>query len=135
MSTARLAVRDALAAWVASTASLVAHTNLDYAIESENLPCAAVQSGSDAPRELAGGTLSGAQWGMEANFDVVILVANSADPEAAADVFEALLMASLKTDATIGGSALLVTYKGGEWAFDLGDCTARRLMFEAIFVS
>lgn len=132
MSTRRLQVRDALATLVATSTGLTVHKNLDFAIEDQLLPVGVVMSGNDAiDDELSDFD----QDGITARFGVHILVARSTDPEAAADVFEALLQTALGADPTLGGVASLVRYRGGEWDFDLGDCAVRRLVFETTFMN
>ncbi len=125
MSTARLAVRDALVAWVTAQTGLDVARNLDFALDEGRLPCAAVRSGDDDPPD--------AQQGMDATgqavFEVYLLVRNDTDPEAAADFFEALLRTSLAADPTLAGAAMRMFYTGGSWDFDLGDLAARRLVF------
>lgn len=134
MSTTRLQIRDALAALVVSATGLAVHTNLDFALEDGALPCAAIVSGSDEV-DGAGSSLDGLREAQTARFRVDVLVAGSADPEAAADAFEGPLRAALRAGPTLGGLALLARYAGGQWEFDLGDCAVRRLFFQVDFIS
>lgn len=133
MSTTRLAVRDALATLVATATGLTVHKNLDYAIQDENLPCAALQSGNDETDDAAGTFLNNTREGGTARFGVNLLVASGSDPEAAADAYEAPIRAAILNDSTLAGEATEVRYLAGEWEFDLGDCAIRRLIFQATY--
>lgn len=133
MTTQRLQVRNALKTVVGTAAGLTVHLNLDYALEDRNLPCAALQSGNDEASDEAGTLLNSSREGGTAKFAVCVLVAESADPEAAADSYEALIRAAILSNPTLSGKAVHTHYRSGEWEFDLGDCALRRLIFQTIF--
>ena len=130
MSTRRLQVRDALVALVAASSGLTPYLNLDYALEDRNPPAVAVVSGDDAPLP-SNHTYDELAW--RVRFGVHVLVAMSADPEAAADAIEASILAALAGDIDLGGVATRYEVAGGEWEFDLGDCALRRVLIDIIF--
>lgn len=132
MSTARLAVRNALVSVIGTATGLTVYRNLDYALEERLLPAVAVTSDDDG-RATELDTLD--EQGRQARFFVHVLVAASADPEADADVIEDQFMAAVRADWTLGGAAIYGEYLGGEWNFDLGDCAIRRLALEFNFYS
>lgn len=126
MSTVRLQIVDAIATALGSATGLTTHRNLDYALEAENLPVLVVMSGDDSPEEPSGplGMLD-----QTAMLDIAILVANSENPEAAADPYEAQIHAALFATGSFAGVSVLMDRQGGGWAFDLGDCAARSLRY------
>lgn len=131
MSTQRLAVRDALIGLIETATGLTVYRNLDYAIETKRLPAVAVVSGPD---DVDDETSDMDDPGYEARFAVHLLVASSADPEAAADAYEDLIRAAVAASPSLSDLALDTTYRGGDWDFDLGSCAARQLSFSVRFI-
>lgn len=99
--------------------------NLDYALESENLPALVVISGEDKPDEMPSphGVLD-----QTVDIEIDVLIANSENPEAAADPYEAAIHTVMMASG-FAGYGDLVRRLGGTWDFDLGDCAARRLVY------
>lgn len=126
MSTVRLQIVDAIATALGTATGLEVHRNLDYALEDENLPALVVMSGDDAPDE-APTQIQVLDQVM--SLEITVLAAASANPEAAADPFEAAVHAALCAAATFGGHAVIVNRQGGSWAFDLGDIAARSVRY------
>lgn len=126
MSTVRLQIVNAIATALATATGLTVHRNLDYALEDENLPALVVLSGDDAPDE-APTQIHVLDQVM--SLEITVLAAASANPEAAADPFEAAVHAALCGVATFGGHAVIVNRQGGSWAFDLGDIAARSVRY------
>lgn len=126
MTTVRLQIVDAIATALATATGLTVFRNIDYALEAENLPVLLVQSGDDSPEDdptqmqVMDQTMS---------LEVTVLAAANADPEAAADPYEATVHSTLCGAATFGGHGVLVNRQGGSWAFDLGDMAARTLRY------
>ena len=135
MSTKRLQIRDALAALIATATGLTVHKNLDFAIEDQSLPVAAITSEHDAVDVDGGSQFSGVPEMVHADFSVRLMVSRSADPESDADGHEQLLRAAVVSNASLGGLAVTTRYLGGDWDFDLGDSAVRRLVFKATFIS
>jgi hypothetical protein len=135
MSTKRLQVRDALISLIATATGLTPFTNLDFALEEAGLPAVAVVSESDSVDVEASSAVSSAPEVVQATFAVHLLVSRSADPESEADGIETLIRAALAANPSLGGVAQYVRYRGGDWAFDLGDSASRRMVFRAVFIS
>lgn len=127
MSSIRLQIVTGLVVVLNSATSLEVYRNLDYALEDNNLPALAVRSGEDQVTD----TDISATGDMEQQFnlDVSILIANSADPESAADVFEVQAHAALAGTSVIGTHAVEIERVSGGWDFDLGDCCERRIVY------
>ncbi|MBI3096341.1 MAG: hypothetical protein HYY97_15845 [Rhodocyclales bacterium] len=125
MTTVRLQVVDAVATALESATRLTLWRNLDYALESENLPALVVISGEDKPDENPSplGVLD-----QNVVIEIDVLLANSENPEAAADPYEAAIHAAMMASG-FAGYGDLVRRLGGTWDFDLGDCAARRLAY------
>lgn len=126
MTTVRLQIVDAIATALATATGLTVHRNLDYALEDENLPALVVMSGDDAPDE-APTQIHVLDQVM--SLEITVLAAASANPEAAADPFEAAVHAALCGAAAFGGHAVIVNRQGGSWAFDLGNIAARSVRY------
>jgi hypothetical protein len=126
MSTIRLQIVDAIAAALGEATNLTPYRNLDFALEAENLPALVVISGPDRLDETPA-PLS--VMDQTAELEIVVLVANSANPEAAADPYEAFIHAALMAATDFGGHSVLMNRGGGAWSFDLGDCAARHLSY------
>lgn len=127
MSTFRLQIVSAIAAALSTAIGLVVHRNLDYALEDRNLPVLVVRSLPDQTLEDGNGVSILEQ---QADIEIVILVANSEDPEAAADPYEAQVHAALTVPASFAGHSNNVRRISGSWDFDLGDCCARHLVYQ-----
>lgn len=130
MSTVRLRIVDAMAAAIATATGLVPHRNLDYALESENLPAVVLQSGPDRSQTGISAVLNS-----DADIEVHILVANSANPESAADAIEVQVHAALFADFRFGGLARELERVSADWNFDLGDCCQRSLVYRVSFAA
>lgn len=129
MTTVRLQIVDAAAAALATATGLTVYRNLDYALDAGNLPALAVVSGDDAP----GPDGSFDQAHTEASIDIAVLIANDADPEAAADPYESQIHAAMMTPTGFAGHPVRMERGPGGWAFDLGDCAVRHLNYRVGF--
>lgn len=127
MSSVRLQVVSGLVAALSTATSLTTYRNLDYALEDKNLPALVVRSGDD---QVTDSDLN-ATGDMDQQLMLVvsILIAESADPEAAADAFECLVHASLAGTNAVAGHAVQISRVSGDWDFDLGDCCERRVIY------
>lgn len=126
MSTVRLQIVDALATTMGAATGLTVFRNLDFALDEVNLPALTVISGSDSPDAETSplGVLD-----QICDVEIDVLIAHSANPEAAADPYEAQIHAALMATSVFGGHSVDVARLGGQWSFDLGDCAARRLAY------
>lgn len=125
MATVRLQIVNAIATALATATGLTVHRNLDYAIADGALPAIAVISVEDAPQEDSGINAL-RQSGL---IEVAVLVSGSANPEAAADPFEADIHAALYAAHAFGGHAAFFQRVAASWQFDLGDSAARLLRY------
>lgn len=126
MSTVRLQIVSAIATALATATDLTVFRNLDFALEEENLPALVVISGPDKPDEEA---TQISVLDQSAILEITVLVANSADPESAADTPEAAIHAALMGATAFAGHSVKVDRLSGDWSFDLGDCAARHLSY------
>jgi len=126
MTTVRLQIVDAIATALATATGLTVHRDLDFALESENLPALVIMPGPDRPDEDA---TQIQVLDQSALLELTVLIARSATPEADADAHEATIHASLMAAATFGGQPVIMNRVSGEWSFDLGDCAARTLTY------
>lgn len=129
MSTVRLQIVDAIAAALAQATRLPLFRNLDYALDEINLPALVVISGDDVP---SADSPLGAQY-HDANLEITVLVAQSANPEADADPYEALIHATLMGGTVFASYPVMMNRLGASWSFDLGDCAARHLTYRVGF--
>ena len=124
--TVRLQVVEAVSTALGTAVALTVHRNLDYALEDGNLPVLLVQSGDDVPED---DPTQSQVMDQTLILEITVLAAASADPESAADAYEATLHAALCGATAFGGHAVRVDRLGGSWAFDLGDIAARTLRY------
>lgn len=130
MSTVRLQIISAVAAALETATGLTVYRNLDYALESENMPAIALQSGPDRSETGINGVMN-----FDADIEIHILVANSSDPESEADQIEAQAHRALFADFRFGGLARNLERVSADWNFDLGDCCQRSLVYRVQFAA
>lgn len=126
MSTVRLQIVNAIATALGTATGLTVHRNLDYALQDTNLPALAVISADDAPT----GEYAMAALSQRAQVDIAVLVGREANPEAAADPYEAQVHAALYGAQTFAGHHVVTRRVAGGWQFDLGDTAQRLLRYE-----
>jgi hypothetical protein len=124
MSTVRLQIVSAIAAALGTATGLVVYRNLDFALEDRNLPALVVRSLQDHP---ADSFISFTEH--QAEIEIVVLIAGTADPESAADPYEALIHAAIFASGSFAGHAVVMERISGSWDFELGDCCARHLVY------
>lgn len=127
MSTIRLQIVSAIAAALGTATGLPVFRNLDYALEDRNLPALVVRSLPDQTLDDGNGV---SILEHQSEIEIVILVAESNDPEAAADHYEVQVHAALTVPASFAAHSNSVRRISGSWDFDLGDCCARHLVYQ-----
>jgi hypothetical protein len=131
MSTIRLRIIDALATLLATATGLTVYRNLDYALEDDAFPALVIERGGDTPDEDVSplGVID-----HQLLLKVMVVVAGSANPEAAADAYEAAIHAALMAATTAAGISIDVRWRGAmEPSFDLGDCGVFPLAYSVAF--
>lgn len=127
MSTIRLQIVSAIAAALGVATGLPVFRNLDYALEDRNLPALVVRSLPDQTLDEGNGV---SFLEHQSEIEIIFLVANSEDPEAGADPYEAQVHAALTVPGSFAGHSNNVRRISGSWDFDLGDCCARHLVYQ-----
>lgn|SRR5574343_851849 len=131
VSSIRLLIVEGITSAIQNVVSASVYRNLDLALEAQRLPSVVVTSGDDMPNgDFPTGMLEQA-----ADVEIQVLVAQSENPESAADEIEIAVHKALMGYLTANPSGPVIELKRNtcSWAFDLGDCASRTLRYQFLY--